>query len=433
MNIRYTIYMFSAVFFVACSGNDDLRSEAPNADRQVTKEQLMSNTSINFAPVEIADVQWELDGAVEEITRGGSVDASNFEMDSVGIFCLSRTKLPAASKAVSWSGAYTEEYNLHNVWKKNEMARVESAGGNKGKIVWENENLLNFYPINAWYTYGFVAYHPWTPYIDNSKSYVHAYIPVDGNDDVLYALAKPEPIYGDAEVDNLAYSKQYYDAISDKGLPDQGAYPLFQFRHIMSRLEFSFCFNSTPDQNYHVDRVEFDGFINIVRLILAKQSNGDIVEDLSKVYVTSAPTAKFPELTSFMGHFELREKGEETISRLKNDDGSYKYNLTTEMKKVGDCILIPPIMNLKSANIKLYVTLCDDNGNKYRNASAIPVNAPTYTSGYGWKMGSRYDIRIKFNKLPISSAAPAFRSASSTDGEITLWQPDAKVTITPRE
>ena len=430
MNIRYTIYMFSAVFFVACSGNDDLRSEAPNADRQVTKEQLMSNTPINFAPVEIADVQWELDGAVEEITRGGSVDASNFEMDSVGIFCLSRTKLPAASKAVSWSGAYADENdNLHNVWSDNEMAHVVNVNGNKGKIVWDNPNRLNYYPTNAWYTYGFVAYRPWTQYIDYSKSYVHAYIPVDGNDDVLYAMAKPEAIFSDPEVNNLAYSKQYYDAISDKGLSDQGAYPLFQFRHIMSRLDFSFCFNSAPNQNYHVDRVEFDGFINIVRLILAKQSNGDIVEDLNKVYVTSAPTSKFPELTSFMGHFELREKGEETISGLKNDDGSYKYNLTTEMKKVGDCMLIPPVSGLPSANIKLFVTLCDDNGNKYRNASAIDVNAPAS----GWNMGSRYDIRIKFNQLPISSAAPAFRSASSTDGEITLWQPDAQVTITPRE
>lgn len=424
MKIERLLWSAVIVAVAACS-SDEIGTDCTNETEQDT-EKLLSAVPIEFAPVSMTDFFME----AETVTRGGSVDASNFSVDSVGIFCLSRTKLQDAPKEVSWSKAYNiEQHNLHNVWSDNEMAHVVSMGVNKGKIIWENTNHLNYYPTNAWYTYGFVAYHPWTQYIDYSKSYVHAYIPVDGNDDVLYAMAKPEAIYEDADVNELAYSKQYYDAIKAKGLPDQGAYPLFQFRRIMSRLDFSFCFNSTPNRNYHVDRVEFDDFINIVRLILAKQSNGDMIEDLSKVYVTNAPTSKFPELTTIMGHFELREKGEETISNQKNDDGSFKYNLTTEMKKVGDCILIPPVSGLPSAKIKLYVTLCDDNGNKYRNTSAINVSAPS-----GWSMGSRYDIRIKFNNSPNSSASPARRSASSTttDG-VTLWQPDAKVTITPQK
>lgn len=408
MNIRCTIYLFTAVAIVACSSNDDMRNEASTDERQVTKQQLVSETPITFAPVEIADVQWEMDEAQEGATRGGSVDADDFTVDSVGIFCLSRTKMSTGPKAVSWGfpAAYTDEQNLHNVWSNNEMAHIESVGANKGRIVWEKTNYLNYYPTKAWYTYGFVAYHPWTEYVDYSKSYVHAYIPVDGNDDVLYAMAKPTALYDDADVNNLAYSKQYYDAIKDKGLSDQGAYPMFQFRHIMSRLDFYFNFNETPSENIHVDKVEFDGFINIVRLILAKQSGGDMVEDLSKVYVTSAPSAKFPELTSFMGHFELRENGETPISGIKVD-GEYKYNLTTVPQKVGDCILIPPVAKLPSANIKLYVTLCDDNGNKWKNASAITIPYPSPR----WEIGKRYDVKITLN-APSVSAAP--RRAAST-------------------
>ncbi len=432
MNIRHTIYIYmvTVVVIVACSSNDDVLNGISTDEQQLKKEQMMSETPITFASAEFLDLQWETEDTLEEVTRGGSVDIFNFAMDSVGIFCLSRTQLADAPKNVSWSGAYPlEEQNLHNVWIKNEMAQIENINGSKGKIVWNNTNLLNFYPLNAWYTYGFVAYHPWTEYIEMGKTYVRAYIQVDGNDDVLYAMAKsPERQYGDASVDGLAFSKQYYDAINNNGLDDEGAYPLFQFRHLMSRLDFSFYFKETPDRNFHVDKVEFDDFINLMSIMLARQSNGDMTETISdgKVYATSAPTAKFPALTSFMGHFELREKGETPISGIMAGS-EYKYNLSSEPKKVGDCILIPPVKNLPSANIELYVTLCDDAGNKYRNASAIKIAVPSS----GWKMGARYNICIKFDNNPGSSSAPAMRAPATetTADGVTLWQPEATVSI----
>ena len=414
MNIKGFIGMMAATALTACSSdNPEIAVHDTSA-----AESLYSTVPIVFAPVDLADMQWDVEYTDEDATRGGSVDASDFTVDSVGLFCLSRTQLEDAPKPVSWSGGYpTAEQNLHNVWSNNEMTRVESIGGNKGKIVWENNiSYMNslYYPLNAWYTYCFVAYHPWTPYVEMSKSYVAAYFHVDGNDDVLYAFAKaPSRKFDDAEVDNLAFSKQYYDKIKEKGYEGEDIYPVLQFRHLMSRLDFSFCFSEMPDMNYHVEKVEFDNFFNLMRLMLVRQQNGDAEEYPARLFMTSLPSS-FPNFTSYTGHFELREKGETPICGIR-EGSEYKYNLSTEFKKVGDCILIPPAENLPSARqINLFVTLCDDYGKKYRNKAAIALKAPSA----GWLMGQRYDVKITLN--PPTAGSSTLTAADQADPSVSL-------------
>ena len=314
---------------------------------------------------------------------------------------------------------------------------------------------MHFYPKQDWYTYGFVAYHPWTKYVVGAGTTVKAYFKIDGNDDIIHAIAStPEATLGE-DLDNLAFSRSYFNTIRSQGLPWEGTSPKFQFKHVLTRLNFSFRFdeNDLPARNLHVDKVEFDEFPCIVQLTLASlDKTAGVVKDMitpsSTIYVKNSNTSELgkvvvdgdtlmytdPNFASAFGHFELREKGETPISGIR-EGASFKYNLSSEFKKVGDCILVPPVKDTHSKrDIKLFVTLCDDNGNKFKNSSYIKITCPST----GWLMGKSYDVRITLNAPSGygTSLAPSMSAASTStetaDGTI-LWQPKATVTVTPRK
>ena len=446
MNKKITICMLAAITLAACSSNDDVQNGVLMDEQELTREQLVSDVPMTFAPVELNDMQWK--ATVEtEPTRGGSVDAANFTIDSLGVFCLARKALAAAPYALSWN---SERESIR--WSFNEMAEVKGEGDNKGTVVWNKDFQLHYYHAQPWYTYCFIAYRPRTQYVVTTASTLKAYIKVDGNDDVIHAVAaEPETKFGVPAVDSLAFSRSYYSAIRNQGRSWDGTYPKFQFQHLMSRLNFNFRFdeNDLPSKNLHVEKVEFDDFYCIMQLTLAtfNKTTGEVTNPInseslpyvlneSKLDAITINGEKLkdidPRYASALGHFELREKGETPISGIR-EDGAYKYNLTSEFKKVGDCILIPPVQSTTSKkDIKLFVTLCDDNGKKYKNKSAIKLLMPSPR----WAMGTCYDVHITLsNPLthPVTSA-PARRSASATatDGA-TLWQPNAKVTITARQ
>ncbi len=451
MNIRHTIYLLAAVAMVACSGSDDVWKLASDDHQHLSKDGALSDVPISFAPVEIANLQWGVEPVSE--TRGGSVNADEFTADSFGVFCLAKLKLAAAPEKapMSWSRTFASESNKkHNVWTENEMASVKSIGGNKGEMVWSDEHQLLYYSSDPWYTYGFAAYHPWTEHVVFSKSSIIAYIKVDGNDDVMCAVANaPETTFGErnADVDELAFSKQYYDSIRTRNLSWAGTFPKFEFKHLLTRLDFYFKLENTPTKNIHVDKVEFDDFPCIVKLPLVNGdfTNGKIISyaSTSTTYVLNDNADQLgsiklndnsylkddPKFSSAFGHFELREKGETPISGIKA--GSvYKYNLTSEFKKVGDCIIIPPVKSShRRSTIKLFVTLCDDNGKKFRNSAAITLSAPNPE----WGRETRYKVNITLS-APAgygSSSAPAMRAPATetTADGVTLWQPEATVSI----
>ena len=432
MNIRYTIGLLTAIGLVACSGNDEAGNGNAPDEQELTKEQMVSDVPIVFAPVEMAEMQWGVE-AVE--TRGGSVDGADFTTpDKVGVFCLAKKKISDEAKNIAWTRPYTSEAtNKLLLWSFNEEATIKGIGNNRGEISWSEEQQLYYYPSTGSYAYGFAAYHPMVErkFIvsgsNTNAASLKAYIKVDGNDDVIFAVAaEPEHQFGDEAVDGLAFSRSYYDKIRTDGLGWEGTFPKFEFHHLMSRLDFYFCFNGTPTGNIHVDKVEFDNFWCIVELpLVSLNKNTDVMSNpitasstpyvlndnsnqLGKIELDDGTLLKDQEgHESCFGHFELREKGETPISGVKVGS-TYKYNLTTEMQKVGDCILIPPVQSTTSKrNIKLFVTLCDDNGNKWKNASAITIPYPSPR----WEIGKRYDVKITLN-APSVSAAP--RRAAST-------------------
>lgn len=452
MKIERLLWASVSIAIMACSG-DELTKEW-NSDSETVVETSLSNVPIQFAPISMRDFFVE----AETVTRGGSVDSEDIIVDSVGIFCLAKKELDEAPKEITWTRPYSNDlYNEHLVWTDNEMAAIKmSDDSNMGKIVWSEQYDMHYYPSNAWYTYGFAAYHPWTEYIAFSKSTLTAYIKVDGNDDVICAIAdSPDVVFGDqnADVDELSFSKKYYNLIYKRGLGMEGTYPRFEFKHIMSRLDFNFRFDEVTSKNLHVDKVEFDNFYCIMKLELAKLNGttGTIYNPITTStlpYVINDDKLKDvkiggvklmdldPKFASAFGHFELREKGETPISGIR-EGSEYKYNLTTEFKKIGDCVLIPPVQsNTSKRNIRLYVTLCDDNGQKYRNNNAIILEMPSPR----WDIGTRYDVFITLNAPQGygTASAPSLRANSTsstltTDDGVALWQPDVKVTITPRK
>ena len=429
MNIRYTICLLTTIGLVACSGNDDAWNGNAPDEQELTKEQMESDVPIEFAPIDLSGLCWE----TEEVstTRGGSVDASDFTMDDLGIFCLARKKQADGPMNPLWDGS-NKTYKAYHIWENNVKASVIGTGNGKGAIQWGKEFQLHFYPSQAWYTYGFVAYHPWTDHLIIAKKAISAYFKLDGNDDVIHALAsEPDKTFGIDEVDGLVFSKQYYDEIRTRGLDPEGTYPVLRFRRLTSRLDFYFCLDGTPTQNIHVDKVEFSDFPSVMTFSLVGMNNTTGVMTATipaKPYVLNKAALealnydanttlleKFPDLAPCFDHFELREKGETPISGIKVGS-DYKYNLTTDMKKVGDCILIPPVANDHSKrNIQLFVTLCDDNGNKWKNKSAININCPST----GWLMGKRYDVRITLN-APSVAAAPRRVASAFTASKVEV-------------
>ena len=421
MNIRYTICLLTAISLVACSGNDEAGNGNAPGEQELTKEQMLSDVPIEFAPIDLTDIQWAIGDVAE--TRGETVDETDFTVDNIGIFCLAKKMLPNGPMNPIWNGG-SKTYKKYHVWEDNVQASIIGTGNGKGAIQWGKEFQLHFYPTQDWYTYGFVAYHPWTDCLKYEMREITAYFKLDGNDDVIHAITgTPDKSFGVDEVDGLSFSKQYFDEIRTRQWDFEGTYPVMKFQRLTTRLDFYFCLNGAPAQNIHVDKVEFDGFPSVMYVQLASlDKNTGVMSaniaakpyvlnksklDAIKINDTDLLIDAYPEMSPCFDHFELREKGETPISGVKVGS-DYKYNLTTDMKKVGDCILIPPVTNDHSKrNIQLFVTLCDDSGHKYKNKSAININCPST----GWLKGKRYDVRITLN-APSVAAAP--RRAAST-------------------
>ena len=116
--------------------------------------------------------------------------------------------------------------------------------------------------------------------------------------------------------------------------------------------------------------------------------NQDSLNKLKQKYPT-----ELASLSRAFGHFELFDEDGTSISGKKNTDGSYKYVVTTEEKKVGGSLYIPPVYSGHSKEVlNIYITIADDYGNKYKSVNPVKVSSKT-----GWKKGTSYDIPIKLN------------------------------------
>ena len=424
MKKRIMMWYVAVAGLAACMNSDDLQNSYVAGDEQyVITSDMISDVPIRFAPVNKNELLVEEESDVSSTTRG-SASTSEVVMDNLGVFCLAKYALAgSAYNTPSWSFAKNNEYYNNCIWNNNVRAKVSSLTL-KGKtsliLTCEDQDSLHlksYYPSNNWFAYGFVAYHPRTENIVYGYSLIKGYIKLDGKDKVIYSMAKgPKATFDDDNLNRLAFSKSYYENLpSELGL-DEYVYPYFSFETLTSTLYFYIKSKNIPCNNLHVDKVEFDDFPCIMVLGLANllRYSDKVSYDmkstiarkpfvLNKEQFEELELSQFPELTSPFGHFELYEPDGSSISGKKNADGSYKYTVTTEKIKVGGGLYIPPVYKDHSrASMKVYVTLADDYGNKYKCVDPVEVNVPAG----GWEKNKYYDINLTLNN-PAQAAKDA--------------------------
>ena len=434
-----------AAWLAGCTSGDDLPTVAGvDVDGEEDFVPEVSTVPIRFAPVDLMNVVGGI--SQSDSTTRGTDSQSDFSQDSVGIFCLAKYSNEGLTEThrPSWSGISKKDGG-YSVWVKNALASiVTSPRPGQGNITWEAnyKDEFNFYPNNDWFAYGFFAYYPYTKNIVYTQSTITTLIRIDGDDDVCYAMAASPKTPSSPVVDSYAaiyrkaFSRAYYEAISehDPGV-DEWIYPHFQFNRIVSRVKFYFRIKENLGFNLHVDRVEVADFPCLMKMMVTRTS-GDIkfteyknpyvysMDDLGGYYkkisdVTPLDSAQvpeeYPELKSIVGNYLLKETNGASISGQKNADGSYKYNLTIDKQQVGGYIMIPPVTDGHPtlSKMRLYVTLCDDAGNKYCNKSPLVIPPPV--GGYLKGKTHAHTIALA-NLVPIGS-----------NSEIGEWKADVEI------
>lgn len=399
------------MLFVGCSQGDDLLLEAQqqltdNSDSwgdggEVSKADLIGSVPIQFASF------CDADGVSVDVTRA-SIRSTPFNVDRLGVFCLSRKIIDGQSHTHSWTGPVIGPLNdVLNVWEFNAPAHIEAyEGGSTGNVVWDNPDDDHYYPSKEWFGYNLSAYSPRSEFVSRNQTNIKVYIPVDGNDDVVCAVAEaPRTSSGDAVNDEKYYSSSYFRYFENhtENYDPQNHLPYFMFNHLMSKLIFNLKFSEEFTQNdtrheFHVDSIYFENFPNLMALDIARRT-GDViatniadrpfVKDANAMPKTAGEFT-WPELTTYYGNFWLRDVDDSSIA-VKNANNQYKYVLGTDYIKVGDCILIPPVnKDHARSTVNLYIRLRDGQGNVYNNLSPIAIAAPEG----GWLMGKQYNINI---------------------------------------
>ena len=409
--MRKQLFLLAMVlaFLTGCANSEDVLDSMSNDEQVLTDEQLMSTVPIRFAPSTIT-------ATIEEMPVTRTSAGNNDVINDLGMFCLAKRAIGdgiTENQKPSWSGKASALVNKMSLWKNNISVGLKITGEDKGDIIWDqtmNPDYFPYYPDKDWFAYGFVAYYPRTENIVREYSRIWAYIKLDGSKPVFYSMAKEPLIDIDAQTNSLGFSKSYYEKITQEreGL-EKYIYPYFEFEYLTSALNFIFASRETPQTNLHVEKVEFDEFPCIMQLGMAYLQrlsdksaynmkstiskkpfvlNQDSLNKLKQKYPT-----ELESLTRAFGHFELYDEDGTSISGKKNTDGSYKYIVTTEQKKVGGSLYIPPVYSGHSREeLNIYITLADDYGNKYKSVTPVKVSSKT-----GWKKGTSYDIPIRLN------------------------------------
>lgn len=438
MKKKHVIIGMAMVLLAGCSSGDDLLAEQPAVpaaesldDENLSREDLMGDVSIEFAGVNFgADVE------VEESKAPRRVSINNIfstEQGSMGIFCLSSTKIgdAVADDAIlrSWSGHVGATLNMLNLWQDNVKAHADNVSGNEGKIVWDDPNTPHYYPNKDYFNYSFAAYHPYTDVIAREKNIVYAYIPMDGDDDVMYAFADAPRSNVNDDVDALAYSNSYFKGVVNAGQTVTDDHkPYFNFRHLASKLNFTVKLKeataATAEHQFHVDSICLTNVVNIMRLSLAKNTGSSAVAASYSIIssTTSLPDSIQEKLGDYNGHgtFWLRDTDGTSISEKKDNNGDYVYVINTSSSTpIGDCILIPPT---SSAKLSLQVFLRDEDGNRYTTLSPMSISVPSTGK---WEAGKSYTINI-------TMTAPTYYTEAR--GEITDWETETtEINVTDNE
>ena len=365
------IFSLTVLLFGACSNEEESLSFKGDDDLEVDLASLQSDVPITFGTVE-GDAY---------ATRGAIVSFEN-EVPNMGVFCIaSHTILTGATenRGINWSGATSVPlYNLLGVWQKNVKAHIVNAIGVTGKLVWDDMTEPHFYPNKDWYGYDFVSYHPRTDSIQYFASYIEAFIPVDGNDDVFIGHGERTGV--DHE---YAFSKFYFQDIPGSDVPT------FNYEQMVAKLNFHFKLKQATDKVIYVDSLVIEDYPNVMRLRIAQIVSGSFVYQPDRAGLTTTTTGPLwmrnDDDTSISGN---------TYQNPSTGELDYRYRLSTTPVTVGGGLLIPPVSGTHSKrNLQLRVFLKDDSGNVYTTNEAVTVTAPAA----GWQKAKEYNINVSLS------------------------------------
>ena len=416
----------TAVMFAACSSNDELLTQKVADEEAVDEENmsyehLMGTTPIEFAGVDVGVL---VDITVEEETRGTAA-ATIPENQQLGIFCLSYKKLDDAlgESFLNWADGAT--YKTLNRWQDNAKAHIENlTSGGHGVMCWDDRNTPHYYPKLDYFAYQFAAYQPYTDIIQCKGSTITAWIPIDGDDDIMYAVSEgPRNGVVTDELAAYAYGNHYFSEVAEDGEITADHKPYFSFSHLLSKLVFNVKLKdgaSTSGHTFRVDSISIRNLVNIARVTVATKDGSSSIAnglincfgDINSSSIPDDVRANLQErgVTTGKTNFWLREKDGSSIRDLM-EGNAYKYELTNSFKTIGGGIFIPT----SSGTLKLDVFLCNEDGHLSTSSSPITVNVPTG----GWQKGKYYNINI--------TLTPPKYFMDDTRGKVSQWEGGADV------
>ncbi len=377
MKQKLLLFGTAIALLTACSTEDELAvQEEPVAitnNSEEEKEELLGDLFVADSDVPIL---FDIDN-----TTRGSVSSDPFTTDSVGVFCLSRKAIEGTSPKADWGQTGSATANQLRIWKKNVRAKIiKQEGDEYSKLRWDDGKDEHFYPstdVSLKYAYTFVGYHPYSDLISYSPTALSAEFNIDGNDDVITAVTE----IPDEAAEN-GFSAFYYKNGGTK-------LPHFQFKHRLSKLNFSARLKEGTSGLFVVDSIWIEEIPSTIKVDLASldKTSGVVTEESSLVIATST-----------LSTFWLRENDDTSIRNTQ-------YELTNTLQPIGDCILIPPINTSsftgtderklerynKYSTLKIFIRLKDADNQIYdlKTTVAPPEN--------GWKQGKKYPINIEVN------------------------------------
>jgi hypothetical protein len=317
----------------------------------------------------------------EASSTRGTILSDELKADNVGIFMLAR------SKRTTWAPNWLSDNEVNrrlNVWLDNVAANIVYEDAvHLSKFVWTDKTQEHFYPSVQRYSYDFIGYYPrsenieYTTMSGTNYQVIHAFIDIDGSDDILYSHAT---LPANKE---KAYSSDYF---KEDAAPET---PHFQFSHKLARMQFKIRLTSDAASvgNFYVDDIYLEDMSYKMKLQIAYKgplkSNGTVDINGGALYVVDAANEK--------KDFHLK-----TINNTAIADENYL--LSDVAQPVGDAIMFFPSSN----TLSLRVILRDDNGSRYSPTNAIKITAPEG----GWKAGVTYPMSIKLAD-PVKVTATA--------------------------
>lgn len=401
MKTKLFILGMAAALAVGCSNEvEDLIAETP-IDKQQTAIEGDDETIDEDAPVEYSDIPLEFAFADAQLMEGtrAFIESNPFVCKDMGLFALPRRGIDGTKNTtIDWSGSSTSESrNELNQWLMNVPIEMNEDATGGGVLTWKDGSEKKFYPkANSYYkyAYAFGAFHPRTENISVGGTSIYLYYgKLDGSQDIITGISSPPT--DDTGVDDngdpadRGFSASYYKAAKEESRTVSK--PKLTFTHMMGKMEIYIKLDNsyTGTRKFYVDSVWTNALPDSMRvpLMVVDKTAGTVTKPsyLRVYYNTTRP-------------YYLRDFNDESLHKYASS-----YELSKSLKRIGDCIMIPP---MKSSNmyfddtkntrgytaystITVHIRLLDDEDNlgyNYKVSVAPPTN--------GWKEGKRYPINI---------------------------------------